>query len=135
MVVAAAIEFGDQTVKRPQSAWARKITLRIPVHEPGRWNDPAVASALTDAAEFLTGDYWALKFIRRSGPVQAPRQSLLSLPVQTDAILAYSDGMDSRAVAGIIGSTLGDRLIRVRVGSKSWDRANENVHEPFAKVP
>jgi 7-cyano-7-deazaguanine synthase in queuosine biosynthesis len=43
--------------------------------------------------------------------------------------------MDSRAVAGILGETLGDKLVRVRVGSKSWDRKNANDREPFTMVP
>lgn len=135
MAVAAAIEFGDHTVKRPPRGWPRRIALRMPVDDPERWNASAVAAALQDAAEFLTGDYWTFEFIRRSRPAPSPQQSPLSLPVATAAVLAYSDGMDSRAVAGLIGSTLGDKLVRVRVGSKSWDRAEANAREPFAKVP
>lgn len=135
MAVAAAIEFGDRTLKRPPRGWARKFTLRIPVDNPDRWNAPAVAMALQDAVEFLTGDYWTFEFIRRSRPAPSPHQSPLNLPVATEAVLAYSDGMDSRAVAGLIGSTLGDQLLRVRVGSKSWDRAGADKREPFTKVP
>lgn len=135
MAVAAAIEFGDRTLKRPPHGWARKIALRIPVDSPNRWNAPGVAMALQDAVEFLTGDYWAFEFIRRYRPAPSPQQSPLSLPVSTEAVLAYSDGMDSRAVAGLIGSALGDKLVRVRVGSKSWDRADADKREPFAKVP
>ena len=37
-------------------------------------------------------------------------------------MLPYSDGMDSRAVAGLLGRELGNRLVRVRVGAKSWDQ-------------
>ena len=36
--------------------------------------------------------------------------------------MAYSDGMDSRAVAGIMTATLGERLVRVGVGSKAGGR-------------
>lgn len=135
MVVAAAIEYGDRIVRRPSHGWARRISLRIPVDDPGRWNDPAVAMALQDAAEFVTGDYWTLEFVRRSNPAPAPSQETLSLSVKTKAVLAYSDGMDSRAVAGLLGRTLGDALVRVRVGSTNWDRAKENRREPFARVP
>src|SRR3546814_7836085 len=54
----------------------------------------------------------------------------------TQAVLSYSDGMDSRAVAGIVSQSLGDRLVRVRVGSKSWDRSRDkNRREPFTTVP
>jgi hypothetical protein len=136
MVVAAAIEYGDRIIKRPPRGWARRIFLRIPVHDPDRWNAPGVSAALQDAAEFLTGDYWALEFVRRSIAAPSPSQSHLSLPVETQAVLAYSDGMDSRAVAGIVGHSLGDMLVRVRVGSKTWDRPRDkNKREPFTTVP
>jgi 7-cyano-7-deazaguanine synthase in queuosine biosynthesis len=136
MVVSAAIEYGDRILKRPPRGWARRIAVRIPVHDPGRWNEQTLATALHDAAEFLTGDYWSLEFVQRSGPAPHPTQDNLSLPVETQAVLAYSDGLDSRAVAGIQSQFLGNKLVRVRVGSKSWDRAQErNAREPFAKVP
>ena len=41
MVVAAAIEFADRTIKRPTRGWTRKIELHIPVLLPIRWADPA----------------------------------------------------------------------------------------------
>jgi hypothetical protein len=39
MVVAAAIEFSDRAVKRPSRGWARRISLRNPVHGPARWGE------------------------------------------------------------------------------------------------
>jgi hypothetical protein len=135
-VVAVTIEYGDRIVKRPSRGWARSISIRIPVHDPARWNAPAVATTLQDAVEFLTGDYWDLEFIGRSRCESGPAQKTLSLPVGTKAVLAYSDGLDSRAVAGLQGALLGDGLVRVRVGSKSWDRTTMNGSpEPFARVP
>lgn len=138
MVVAAAIEFCDRAVKRPSRGWARRFQLRIPVHDPARWNDRSVCSALHDAVEFLTGDYWSFAFVGRSSAAPSPRQDSLSLPVETQAVLAYSDGMDSRAAAGIVGAAIGKRLVRVRVGSKSWDRRQKRSAQeriPFATVP
>ena len=50
--------------------------------------------------------------------------------------MAYSDGIDSRAVAGILNSISGNDLLLVRVGSKVWDRGNYGkCREPFTKVP
>jgi hypothetical protein len=135
MVVAAAIEYGDRILKRPTGGWARSISIRIPVDTPDRWNAPAVSTALQDAAEFLTGDYWSLEFVRRSRQAPSPSQDYLSLPVKTQAVLSYSDGMDSRAVAGIVGHALGGRLVRVRVVSKGWERKNVKNREPFTTVP
>jgi hypothetical protein len=136
MVVSAAIEYADRIVKRPSRAWARRLSLRIPVHDPARWSAPNVSLALRDAIEFLTGDYWTINFIKRRSDAPSPGHHYLHLPVDTEAILAYSDGMDSRAVAGIVSAALGDKLIRIRVGSKHWDRPEgKNGREPFAHVP
>lgn len=134
MVLAAAVEYGDRIVKRPSQGWKRRISLRLPVHEPQRWNDPAVAEALRDAVALLTGDDWSFEFVKRATAAPSPSQDFLHLPMSTEAVVAYSDGMDSRAVAGILGISLRDRLVRVRVGSKSWDRRT-GKREPFTLVP
>jgi 7-cyano-7-deazaguanine synthase in queuosine biosynthesis len=136
MVVAATVEFADKSVKRPPRGWARRIALRIPVHDPKRWKAPSVSATLHDALGFLTGDYWTINFVKRSSKAQAPRQEHLDLDVPTEAVIAYSEGMDSRAVAGIMGASLGDRLVRVRVGSNALDRPSYvGEVEPFATVP
>ena len=117
MVVAAAVEYADVVTRRPLS-WARHLSIRIPVHDPGRWNSPSVSDTLHDALGFVTGDRWSVVFLqRRRFPDVAP-ESYLSLSVPTETVLAFSDGMDSLAVAGILGVQLGDRLVRVRVGGK-----------------
>jgi 7-cyano-7-deazaguanine synthase in queuosine biosynthesis len=136
MVLAAAVEYGDKIIKRPGLGWARRISLRIPVHDPDQWNAPVVAEALQDAVEFLTGDNWAFEFVRRSCAADLPQQYYLDLPVETKAVIPYSDGMDSRAVAGILGHSLGDKLVRVRIGSKNWDRQyHPGKRAPFTAVP
>lgn len=103
MVVSAAVEFADLSVKRPSRGWARRIAVRIPVHDSSRWSDPAVTDALHDTLGFLTGDFWTLEFVKRSKNVAAPIQECLPFPRPTEAVIAYSDGMDSRAVAGLAG--------------------------------
>ena len=136
MVVAAVVEYGDRVVKRPPRGWARQINVRVPVHDPRRWSGAPVLNALQDAVGFLTGDYWNIEFLQRSCDVSGPSQGPLSLPVNTQAVLAFSDGIDSRAVAGILGQSLGEKLVRVRVGGKSWDLPfHNNKHLPFTNVP
>ncbi len=136
MVVAATIEFADRAVKRPSLGWARRIAVRIPVHNPVRWSDPAVLGSLHDAIGFLTGDYWRVEFVQRSETVPAPLQECLPFPRPAKAVIAYSDGMDSRAVAGLMRETLGDKLVRVRVGSKAAATPLvDGKFQPFAKVP
>ena len=82
MVVAAAIEFSDRITKRPSRGWARRIDLRIPVHDPDRWSDPAVANSLHDALGFLTGDFWRIEFVQRSETVPPPMQECLPFPAR-----------------------------------------------------
>lgn len=136
MVFAAAVEFSDRVIKRPSRGWARRIAVRLPVHDPARWNDPAVSNSLHEALGFLTGDFWTLEFVKRSKTVPAPMQECLPFPRPTEAVIAYSDGMDSRAVAGLVSKTLGEKLVRVRVGSKAAGRpVVDGQLLPFAKVP
>ena len=133
MVVAAAIEHADRIVKRPPRGWPRQLSVRVPVHDPDRWNDAEVISALHDAIGFLTGDYWSISFIKRRSRAPAPPQDYLNLPVPTEAVLAYSDGMDSLAVAGLMERDLDGKLVRVRVSRKSPMRKTKG--QPFTAVP
>ena len=134
LLVAAAVEFCDMTKRRPARIWARQIELRIPVHEPDRWNHQEVATALHDALNFLTGDVWQITFYRRKHAESAPRQGLISLRNGVSAVIPFSEGLDSRAVAGIMGLKLGDKLVRVRLGTKAFDGGSRR-REPFTSVP
>lgn len=133
MVLAAGVEYADKIVKRSTRGWPRRISITVPVHETERWNDPEVSGALKDALEFLTVDFWQIRFVARSDEAPRPAQTILKLDVPTETILAFSDGMDSRAVAGIIGNKIGEKLVRVRVGTKTHDRPNGK--QPFTSVP
>ncbi len=134
LLVAAAVEFGDRTQRRPSMKWEREIELRIPVHDPGHWNDHRVADALHDALDFLTGDRWHITFYQRGHPPSSPRQGMLSLPEGLSAVIPFSDGLDSRIVAGLMERELGAKLIRVRLGSKASGRASRQRY-PFTSVP
>lgn len=136
LLVAAAIEFGDRTQRRPFSTWQREIGLHIPVHNPEHWNNAQVSKPLHDALDFLTGDRWNIEFSARKEPFNPPRQGQLSLNNGADAVMPFSNGLDSRAVAGLLALDLGERLIRVRLGSNL--REGEIVlkqKHPFTAVP
>lgn len=136
LLVAAAVEFCDKTQRRPASGWGRTIALRIPVHEPDRWNRKAVLEALHGALNFLTGDQWDICFSGRKADEQAPRQGLFNLREDVSAVIPFSDGLDSCAVAGLMALKLGDKLVRVRLGSKEIDRAKDaRPRQPFTSVP
>ncbi|QTN34835.1 7-cyano-7-deazaguanine synthase [Cognatishimia activa] len=133
MVVAAAVEYCDRSLVRSKRSWARRFTIRVPVHDQDRWNAPQVSSALHDALCFLTGDSWHFQFVSREESEAPPRQGFLEMPPKTEATLAFSDGMDSRAVAGLVRAELGQALVRVRLGSKRSDRPSNG--EPFTVIP
>lgn len=135
MVVAASIEYADRTFARPKLGWRRDFSLRIPVLEPARWLDLAVYESLRDAAGFLTGDNWEFDFVQRDGATPHPPQSSLQFSVTTDAVIAYSDGMDSRAVAGLTAQELGRKLVRVRVGTRKAGLPEAGEPVPFTAIP
>ncbi|WP_374650100.1 7-cyano-7-deazaguanine synthase [Dongia sp.] len=135
MVVAASIEYADRSFLRPKLGWGREFTLRVPVLEPARWSDRAVWDALRDAASFLTGDDWTFEFVQRTGETPRPQQDCLQFSITTDAVIAFSDGMDSRAVAGLTAKAFGRRLVRVRVGSKAGGCPEPGEPLPFTAVP
>lgn len=136
LLVASAVEFCDRSQKRPARSWGREFDLTIPVHEPDIWNGAAVSRALHDVLETLTGDRWEVSFFRRRAAAETPPQMGMDLPDEALAIIPFSDGLDSRAVAGLMARDLGDRLIRVRLGSKTVDRPKDGKRRvPFASVP
>jgi hypothetical protein len=136
MLVAAAIEFADRSKARRSSKWAREIELRIPVHDPDRWNDRRVLTALLHALDFLTGDRWSIAFHARMRPADQPRQGLLDLPEGLSAVMPFSDGLDSRIVADLMGREIGNAFVRVRLGSKISDAQSPSGRRyPFTSIP
>jgi 7-cyano-7-deazaguanine synthase in queuosine biosynthesis len=136
MLIAAAVEYCDRRLHRPALGWARRFELRIPVHEPDRWSAPAVSDALHDALNFLTGDVWSINFTRRRATQPEVRQGLLQMSSQAEAVIAFSNGLDSRSVAGLTARDLGPGLVRIRVGSERRDKlALRKAPAPFASIP
>ncbi len=135
-LVAAAVEFCDMTRRRPKQGWGRYFDVRVPVDDPERWTQDGVSSALRDALEFLTSDHWSFEFYTRENPVEPPRQGQFNLSRKISAVIPFSDGLDSCAVARLVARQLGDRLVRVRLGTK--DFAPNGIMpsvEPFTAVP
>lgn len=137
LLVAAAVEFCDRSQKRAVHHWAREFHLRIPVHELDRWNQGKVKKTLRDALSFLTGDRWYIEFTPRKVPQPVPDQSHFEISGTSHAIVPFSEGMDSRAVASLVAKELGkDKILRVRLGSKASDKESPTHYgHPFASVP
>ena len=109
LVVAAAVEFCDRSLRRSSMNWGRRFHVRIPVHDPARWSEFAVSRALVEALNFLTGDDWHFSFRARKAQAEEPAQNRMEFPSDSEAVIAYSEGMDSRAVDGLERKRLGQR--------------------------
>lgn len=135
LVVSAAVEFCDRILRRPVHQWGRDIDLRVPVHEPELWNAKATSDALHAALNFLTGDRWRVSFFARKSAFTVPQQVPFDIPSDIAAVIPFSEGLDSRAVAGLMHEEMGDQLIRVRLGTKPFDSAASGTKQPFTSVP
>lgn len=136
LLVAAAVEFCDRTLIRSSMNWGRKFVLYVPVHQPHKWADPGVHRALTEALNLLTGDDWTIEFYARKVAESPPAQETMRFPTNADAVIAYSNGMDSQAVAALEGRKLGGRLVRIRVGANQQDISRQERKDmPFKAIP
>lgn len=136
LVVAAAAEYCDAAKARSTVSWARTFDVRVAVHDVKLWSSPAVKAALEDALTFLTGDSWTFSFVARRQSAEGIRQASLELPPGAQAIMPYSDGLDSRAVHAITAQAGGAGLVRVRLGSVGVDEPRrERRRAAFTLVP
>lgn len=138
LLIAAAVEFCDKVKRRPNFGWGRAFELKLPVHDPECWRASKLSNALHDALSFLTGDQWHITFIKRRKKLEPPRQGLFELPSQkTEAVTPFSEGLDSRSVAGLMAAEMGDGLVLVRLGKKIKDRPKTAAGRsyPFTAVP
>jgi 7-cyano-7-deazaguanine synthase in queuosine biosynthesis len=135
LLVAAAVEFCDREFKRPRSSWGREIRLRLPVHDPARWSSESVISGLVNLLDLLTGDKWIIEFRDRKQPAEQPGQIFFKFSVNARAVIPFSDGLDSRAVAAIESRHNKDSLIRVRVVSRVGEVDAAARGKPFTAVP
>jgi hypothetical protein len=136
LVIAAAVEYCDLSVRRPAWGWARSFDLLVAVHEEEKWSSPPVCSALEEALAFLTGDRWIVSFTNRRDPVMKITPRRLELDTPDKVIMPYSDGLDSRAVAAIVEDQEKGGLVRVRLGSKGVDGAKvPRKKRRFTTVP
>jgi Queuosine biosynthesis protein QueC len=137
MLLAASIEFCDRVQRRPALGWGRAFELRLPVHDPDVWNQKSVSDTLHDALELLTGDQWNVTFLKRKKPAAEPVQELFYLDTGAEAVIPFSDGLDSRAVGALMAEEYGARLVRVRLGSKKKDQPKDSLgrKQPFMALP
>ena len=114
LVVAAAVEFCDRIQKRQTFHWGREIELRIPVHDPDRWNARSVAFPLKDSLEFLTGDRWTLTFVARRVTAFVPQQASLIYQIMKEQIVPENTAQKDQDVSARLLFERGDLRVRIR---------------------
>ncbi|MBB3165760.1 hypothetical protein FHS25_006272 [Rhizobium laguerreae] len=131
MVLAAAIEFADRRWRRPAS-WLRNLHVTIPVIDHACWSRPEVQSSLRSAMNFLTGDSWRFTFLKaaNASPIGWRQVPLMFEQPKTFAI-AYSNGLDSRAVSALSGPP--SEALCIRVASTKQRRMDGDSH--FTQIP
>jgi 7-cyano-7-deazaguanine synthase in queuosine biosynthesis len=95
-----------------------------------------VSDLLHNALSLLTGDSWSIAFTARKDKYPEVRQSCLPIPNSAQAVIAFSNGLDSRSVAGLMAAKMGKDLVRIRLGPEKKDKlVGQNGHEPFTSIP
>ena len=131
MLLCAAIEFADRRWKRPQS-WNRDLRVMVPVTDLGAWQKREVLESLNSVLRHLTCDEWKLSFVQAENPSPiGERQGELRFPNTKTFAIAYSKGLDSRAVAALSGDR--DQALCIRVAQYRQYRKTGDSY--FAQIP
>jgi Queuosine biosynthesis protein QueC len=132
LVLCAAIEFADRRWKRPLS-WRRTLNVAVPVIDLKTWRKPEVLKALHGVLNHLTGDEWRLTFVQAKNlsPPIGSRQMPLDFGKAKTFAVAYSDGLDSRAVSALSGTEAEALCIRV-AGNR---QRRKNGDSCFTQIP
>ena len=131
LVVCAAIEFADRHWKRPQG-WGRTLDVTVPVTDFEAWQKPSVLKNLHSVLKYLTCDDWKFNFVpaKNLSPIGSRQIPLNFAKTKTFAV-AYSDGLDSRAVSALSDDK--DEALCVRVANKRQRRKREDTY--FFQIP
>lgn len=105
-IVLGAVKCADRSITRRHARnWARQLNLSIPVYELETWRKPAVQSSLVDVLQYLTGDSWQIKFVKRRRKMRDVGQAFLfGSPPGRRAFVPYSHGLDSFAQSELLRS-------------------------------
>jgi 7-cyano-7-deazaguanine synthase in queuosine biosynthesis len=131
LVLCAAVEFADRRWKRPLS-WRRVLHVTLPVADPTTWQKSEVLKSLQDVLNHLTGDTWQFTFIQAKDPSPiGSRQMPLDFGKTKTFAVAYSNGLDSRAVSALSGAD--DEALCIRVAGNYQDRKDGDSY--FTQIP
>ncbi|RWI07335.1 7-cyano-7-deazaguanine synthase [Mesorhizobium sp.] len=131
LVLSAAIEFADRRWMRPLG-WRRTLDVTVPVIDLKTWQKPDVLKTLHSVLNHLTGDAWRLTFVQAKNlsPIGS-RQIPLDFGKAKTFAVAYSDGLDSRAVSALSGNE--DEALCIRVAGNRQRRKKGDSY--FTQIP
>lgn len=131
LVLCAAVEFADRCWKRPLG-WRRTFNITVPVTDLTSWQRPDVLKSLHEVLNHLTGDKWQFNFMQAKNlsPIGS-RQMPLDFGTAKTFALAYSTGLDSRAVSALSGDR--DEALCIRVSGNRQRRRNGDSY--FTQIP
>ena len=131
LVLCAAIEFADRRWKRPLG-WRRTLDVTVPVIDLKTWQKPEVLKSLHGVLNHLTGDAWRFTFVQAKNlsPIGSRQMPLDFGNAKTFAV-AYSDGLDSRAVSALSGNEA--EALCIRVAGNRQRRKNGDSY--FTQIP
>lgn len=131
LVLCASIELADRRWKRPLG-WCRILDVTVPVIDLKRWQKPEVLKSLHGVLNHLTGDLWQFTFVQAKNlsPIGS-RQMPLDFDKTKKFAVAYSDGLDSRAVSALSGAET--EALCIRVAGNRQRRTNGDSY--FTQIP
>lgn len=125
LVLCAAVEFADRRWERP-NVWSRSLKLTLPVIALQLWQRAPVHDALQDVLRHLTGDNWDIHFVPAASQTTLRwRQIPIAMPRKEKFVIAYSEGLDSRAVSALSGGL--HQALCVRVANTHQRRENGDM--------
>lgn len=101
LLIAVAIAHIDRKVPRRLGKWCRNLALNVPVKSPDIWSNKTVYYALNSCLNMLTGDSWNLRFYPDRKAIFSTAIQSNIFPIDADAIIPYSGGLDSKATHAI----------------------------------
>jgi 7-cyano-7-deazaguanine synthase in queuosine biosynthesis len=112
LILCAAIEYADRRWERNDS-WSRRLHITIPVKELAIWQEQQIVDGLTQLLRHLTCDTWHFNFVQAKKNQEPDGQTKIVFTDKKTFAIAYSEGLDSRAVWALSGDPREAICIRV----------------------
>ena len=89
--------------------------------------------SLIDSIHFLTGDYWIISFVKRTG--RPPSEQMLPFePIKFKYVVPYSDGLDSFAQTRLLEKDAGGQAV-LKLRSARMGRDGDELQRSVLRVP